>query len=109
MALIQKNLGQQYPAAITEADLYTVPASTSTVCSSIVICNKGASATTVRVAHCVGGGATTDKDYLYFDLSIAEHDTFIATIGICMSATDKIKVYSASGSVSFNLYGQERT
>jgi len=109
MATTVKNLGQVATAATTETDLYTVPGATSAVCSSIVICNRGATVATFRVSHAVGGGATANKDYLYYDVTLAGNDTFIATIGITMAATDKIRVYASTANLSFNLYGQETT
>jgi len=107
MALTRKVLGQQAPGATTETDLYTVPSATEAVCSSIVICNRGASAATFRVSVSVGGGATANKDYIYYDVTIAGNDTFIATIGITLGAEDKVKVYASSTNLSFNLFGQE--
>lgn len=107
MATAYKILGQSSPLATTETDLYTVPSLTSTVCSSISICNRGGTQTTFRVAVCQGGGATTNKDYLYYDVILAGNDTFIATIGITLATTDKIKVYSGNASLSFQAYGSE--
>jgi len=109
MATTIKNLGQVAASATTETDLYTVPAETSTVCSSLVVCNRGTSAATFRISHAVGGGNTANKDYLYYNLDIPANDTFIATIGVTMAATDKIKVYASTANLSFNLYGQENT
>ncbi len=108
MAQTIRVLGQVAPNATTETDLYTVP-SASTVCSSIVICNRGSSATTFRVSVAVGGGTTGNKDYLYYDVSLAGNDTFISTIGITLSITDKVKVYAGNASLSFSLFGQENS
>lgn len=107
MALIYKVLGQSAPSAITETDLYTVPASTSTIASSIIVTNRGTTQATFRVSIAVGGGATTNKDYIYYDLLIAGNDTFIATIGVTLATTDKVKVYASSANFSFSLYGSE--
>lgn len=109
MAVTIKNLGQSSPNATTETALYTCPASTTAVCSSIVVCNRGGAATTFRISHAVGGGATQNKDYLYYDTYISANDTFIATIGITVAASDKINVYSGNANLSYNLYGQENT
>ncbi len=109
MAAVLKNLGQSAPAGVTPTDLYTVPALTSTTCSTIIVCNRGGTTTTFRISNSVGGGATTDKDYLYYDVSIPGNDTFSATIGLTMATTDKIRVYAGNGSLSFNLYGVETT
>jgi len=109
MAEAYKSLGQSAPAATTETDLYTVPAATSAVCSTLIVCNRGGTSTTFRVSHAAGGGATQNKDYIYFDVTIPRYDTFTATLGITMATGDKIKVYAGNGNLSFNLYGTELT
>lgn len=103
-ALITK---QAAPNATTETDLYTVPALTTCVISSIVVCNRGATATTFRISHSVGGGATANKDYLYYSVIIPPNDTFIATVGPTLNAADKIRVYAGNASLSFTAYGEE--
>ena len=45
MATAYKVLGQSNPAATTLTTLYTVPAVTSAVCSTLSICNVGVSTT----------------------------------------------------------------
>ena len=102
-----KILGQNSPSATTETDLYTVPPATSAVCSSVSICNRGSSQTTFRVSISQGGVATANKDYLYYDVTLAGNDTFIATIGVTLAATDKIRVYSGSSNLSFQVWGTE--
>jgi hypothetical protein len=62
MANVYKILGQSSPSATTPTDLYTVPAATSTVCSSISICNWGGTQTTFRVSISPAGAATANKD-----------------------------------------------
>jgi hypothetical protein len=102
-------LGQAAPNATTETDLYTVPASTSAVCSTITICNRAATAATFRVSVSAGGGATASKDYLYYDVTVAGNDTFAATFGMTLATTDKVRVYASTANLSFNLFGQETT
>ena len=102
-----KILGQSAPSATTETDLYTVPSSTSTVASSLIICNRGASTATIRISVSVAGASTSNKDYIYYDLTIPAYDTFIATIGISLATTDKVRVYASTANVSFNLFGEE--
>lgn len=109
MATVIKVLGQAATSSTTETDLYTVPALKSTVVSSIVVCNRGASATTFRVSISVGGGATATKDYIYYDVTIPPYDTFIATVGLTLATTDKIRVYAGNANLSFSVYGQENT
>ena len=108
MADTLKVLGQSNPSATTLTTLYTVPAATSAVCSSIVVCNQAASAGTFRIAVRVAGAAIAAKQYLYYDTAIAANDTFVATIGISLAATDVVSVYASSATMSFNLFGVER-
>ena len=57
MATTRKVLGQVAPSATTDTTLYTVPAATSTVCSSLVVANRGEVTALVRVAVRVAGAA----------------------------------------------------
>ena len=107
MATTYKVLGQISPAATTETALYTVPASTSAIGSSIIIANRSTTVATFRVSIVVGGVATTNKDYIYYDLPIGANDTFIATIGITLATTDVVRVYASNTNLSFSLYGSE--
>jgi hypothetical protein len=107
MANVYKILGQSSPSATTSTDLYTVPAAKSTVCSSISICNRGATQTTFRVSISQGGVTITNKDYLYYDVTLAGNDTFIATIGVTLATTDKIRVYAGNANLSFQIFGTE--
>lgn len=108
MATTYKVLGQQAPAATTATDLYTVPGATQAVVSSIIVCNRSSSATaTFRISVSVAGAATTNKDYVYYDLIIGQSDTFIATIGLTLGATDKIRIYASTANLSFTAVGSE--
>ena len=109
MAIAYKVLGQQAPLATTEIALYTVPAATEAVASSITITNRGSTVSTFRVSIAVGGGATGSKNYLYYELPIAGYDTFIATIGVTLTATDEVRVYASSANLTFQLFGSEIT
>lgn len=99
---------QSIPAATTLTDAYTVPALTTAVLSSIVVCNQGSS-TTFRIAHSIAGAADTAAQYLYYNQAIAANATFTATLGITLTAGDVIRVYSVTGNVSFNIYGSQVT
>ena len=109
MADTFKVLGQTIPVAAILTDCYTVPAVTSTVISTIVVTNQVASNTTFRVSIAIAGAADTPKQYLYFDAIIAKNSTLTATLGITLATTDVVRVRSANGSVSFNIFGVEVT
>ena len=107
MADTLKVLGQVAPAATTLTDLYTAPAGTQVVVSSIIVCNRGNSDTTFRVAVVPGGASIENKHYLYYDTRIPAHDTLAAQIGITLGAQDVIRVQSDTGEVSFGAFGIE--
>ena len=102
-------LAQSMPAAATLTDLYTVPGATSTVVSSVTVCNQVAMATSWRLSVAIAGAANSGKQYLYYDLPHQANDTFIATIGLTLGAGDVVRVYSTDGNLSFNLSGVEET
>ena len=107
MANVYKILGQLATSATTETDLYTVPSATSTVCSSIVVCNRGGVATTFRVSVSAAGAVTDYKDYIYYDVTIAGNDTFVATVGVTLATTDVVRAYAGNANLSFQIYGTE--
>ena len=109
MASVYKILGQVAPSATTETALYTVPALTSAVVSTLVICNRGGTATTARVSVSAGGGATANKDYIIYDLAIPANEQYMATVGITMATTDRMRVYAGNGNLSFSVFGSEIT
>ena len=109
MATTYKVLGQSEPAATTAADLYTVPAATSTVVSSISICNRTTSAGTFRISVRPAGAAQADQHYLAFDAPIATKDTIILTVGLTLAATDVITVFSSNADTAFQAFGSELT
>lgn len=107
MATTLKVLGQSNPSATTLTTLYTVPASTSAVCSTLTVCNRSATATTFRVAVRPAGAGISNEHYLYYDVTIAGNDTFAATLGITLATTDVVSVYATLATLSFSLFGQE--
>ena len=88
--------------------LYTVPSATSTVCSTLVICNQGVS-TVFRVAVRPAGAALEAKNYLIVDNAINQYDSVFLTLGVSLATTDVVSVYAGATSVSFNLFGSELT
>ncbi len=109
MTIVVKPLGQLDPSAATLTDLYTAPSSTEAIVSTLMICNRSSVATAFRVALRALDASIVDKHYLYYDIAIPGNETFSATLGITMQATDVITVYATLGTLSFNLSGQEIT
>ena len=106
MSTLVGSIGQVAPLATTLTTLVTVPAGKGVVCSSLIVCNRDAAATTFRVAVRVGGAAISDEHYLYYDVPISGNTTFAATLGITLAAADVVSVYAGAATLSFNLFGQ---
>jgi hypothetical protein len=107
MATNYKVLGQVAPAANTLTTAYTVPSSTETVVSTIVVSNQGPTATTYRIAIRPDAEAAEQKHYIAYDVSIPTMDSLAITLGLTLNASDIISVESYSGLVSFNIFGSE--
>ena len=108
MANVYKVLGQVKPAATTATTLYTVPAATSAVCSTLSICNLNSS-TTYRIAIRPAGATLADIHYIVYDAAIEQYNTTLLTLGITLAATDVVTVYAGTANVVFNLFGSEIT
>jgi hypothetical protein len=105
-----KVLGQSIPTLATLTPLYTVPGATSTSVSSLVVCNQSTTtADSFRISVQISGATNTPAQYLYWNLALGPTDTFIATIGITLAATDVVQCYSTLGLCSFNLFGVQVT
>lgn len=106
MASVYKVLGQVSPAATTATTLYTVPSATSTVCSTITICNYGLS-TSYRIAVRPAGATLANQHYITYDAGINANETVFLTLGITLATTDVVTVYAGTATVSFGLFGSE--
>jgi glucose-6-phosphate dehydrogenase assembly protein OpcA len=104
-----KVLGQSNPSATTLTTLYTVPASTQAVCSTITICNTASTATTYRIAVRPAGASIATSQYLAYDAALPANDTATLTLGMTLAATDVVSVYAASANVAFSAFGVEIT
>jgi hypothetical protein len=109
MTVTRKVLGQQAPAAATWVDLYTCGASGGAIVSTLSACNRGLTDAAVRVAIRPSGAVLATTHYVYFDAKVPTKDTLTSTIGLTLSSTDVVSVYSDTGNVSFSLFGQETT
>jgi hypothetical protein len=98
----------QLEGSTTLSALYTVPAATQATVSSFVVCNRTSATRTFRMSIAVAGAADDAKQYLYFDVTLTKNNTFAATLGITLGATDVVRVQaSANTSLSFSLFGVE--
>jgi glucose-6-phosphate dehydrogenase assembly protein OpcA len=107
MATAYKVLGQVAPSATTATTVYTVPAATSAVVSSIAVCNRAGTAATFRLSVRPDGASLANQHYLTYDAALDANDTIILTIGVTMDATDVLEAYASSGDLTFQAYGSE--
>ena len=107
MPTVYKVLGQSNPAATTNTTLYTVPASTSAVISTITICNQASSAATYRIAVRPAGASIANQHYVVYGATVAASDTTALTLGLTLATTDVITVFASTATLSFNAYGSE--
>lgn len=109
MATAYKVLGQAAPGATTATDVYTVPATTESVISTIVIANRSATAATFRLSVRPDGASQLNEHYLAYDVPLAGNDSTTLTLGITMNAGDVITVYGSTANLSWNVFGTEIT
>ena len=107
MPTTYKVLGQSAPSATTATTLYTVPSATSTVVSTITVCNQASTAATYRIAVRPAGEALAAKHYIVYGATVPASDTTTLTLGLTLATTDVITIYASSATVSFNAYGSE--
>ena len=107
MPTVYKVLGQSNPAATTATTLYTVPAATSTIVSTITVCNQAATAGTYRIAVRIAGASLAKPQYVVYDASLSANSTDTITLGITLAATDVVTVYASTADFSFSAFGTE--
>jgi hypothetical protein len=110
MATSYKSLGQLDLTTTSLTTLYTCPASTETVISTVIIANRNASATTFRLAIRVDGDAISNQHYIAYDVPVAANDSTTLTLGITLQATDVVTVSADDADrLSINVFGAEIT
>jgi hypothetical protein len=98
MATLTKALART-AAATSSATLYTVPASTTTVISNIVVTNSAASAATFTI--------TLDGVDLFKTVAIAANSTAMFDIKQVLATTKIIAGFASAVTVSFHISGVE--
>ena len=102
-----KVLAQAATSATTATDLLTVGASKQVVISTLVVCNRGATATTFRIAIRPDGAALASSQYIAYDVAIAANDSTNLTLGLTIDASDVVTVYAGNANLTFSAFGSE--
>lgn len=107
MPTAYKVLGQSAPSATTDTTLYTVPAATEAVISTVSVANRGTSAASFRIAVRPAGASIANQHYVAYDVTVDANSTIPWTIGMTLSATDVLTVRSSTANLSFSAFGSE--
>ena len=107
MPTIYKVLGQAAPSATTNTDVYTSPAATQSVVSTITIANRAATASTFRLAIRPAGAAIANQHYIAYDVPVAGNDSTNLTLGVTLAATDVVTVYCGTANFSVSVFGSQ--
>lgn len=105
---IYKILGQYASSGTTANDVYAVSSGKQGIVSTITVCNTTASALTFSIAvRPSADSAVAAKHYITNTAPIPAYSTISYTLGITMSAGDKVNVAASATGVSFSLFGTE--
>lgn len=108
MPTVYKVLGQAAPANTSNANLYTVPASTSAIVSTLVIANTTATAALAEVYVRIAGAAAATSNAVLYDASIPANSTATFTLGMTLATTDIITVQTGTANaLTFTAFGSE--
>jgi hypothetical protein len=108
LASTYKILGQSAPADTSNATLYTTPALTQTIVSSITATNVTLSAANSRIFVVPSGGSASASNAVVYDGSLAANTVQAFTLGITLGAADFIQVRTETAdAITFQAFGQE--
>lgn len=112
MAVTYKVLAQVRPSTTADTTVYTVPAGTTTVVSSMVLTNSAANtaftvSATVRLRI---GGAAVATSQILMNTTLTSIDTQAFTSGITLNAGDVITVTAnLASALTMHVFGSEIT
>lgn len=104
-----KVLGQVATAATTDTTLYTVPASTESIISTLIVANRSATAADFRIAIRPNGDTLADLHFIAFDVAVGASDSTTLTLGLTVNAADVITVRASTADLTFSVFGSEIT
>ena len=93
-------------AATTLTTIYTATAEVAV--STMVVCNRGASATTFRLSHAPAGAADAVGQYFAYDVAIAANTMVPFTMGVCLATTDVLRAYAGNANLTVVVWGEEQ-
>ena len=109
MPTAYKVLAQAAPTATSNTDIYTVPAGTETIISTLVVANRGTAAASYRIAIRPDAATLANTHYIAFDVAIPASDSVNLTLGLTLNASDVVTVYASTANFTFSIFGSEIT
>ena len=109
MAITYKILGQVNPSANTLTTIYTTPAATQTVVSTITICNLGNVASQFSLAVRPAGASIANSMYINYQTVIPGNDTIAVSIGLTLGNTDVLSCNVLTSTIALSAFGAENT
>lgn len=110
MPTIYKVLAQSAPSSTSISNVYSVPVSTNTIVSTLMICNRATVNASYNIAIQPAGAALANQHYVAFNSVVPANDTIALTVGMSLAATDNIAVQANTTGVnnlSFTIFGTE--
>lgn len=110
MPTIYKVLAQSAPGNTALINVYTVPVTTNTIVSTLMVCNRGNANAQYNIAVVPGGASIANQHYVAFNATCPANDTITITVGMSLAATDNIAVQANSAGANilgFTLFGTE--
>lgn len=103
-----KILGQITGSNASRA-IYTVPAGSQAVVSSVVFANRSTSVSFYRIAAITSGSTLADRNYLAYDIPLSGSDSIALTLGVTLNTGDRLEGYSSGSNISssFTAFGTE--
>jgi hypothetical protein len=103
-----KVLAQANLTTTSDTDIYTVPSSTETIVSTLIVANISAAATTFNIAVRPNDETLANKHYIAKEVPIAANDSTTLTLGITMDAADVVTATAGTANaISLNVFGAE--
>jgi hypothetical protein len=91
----------------TYATLYSTPASTEAIISTIAICNTASANATYRIGIMGSAGTPGAAQWLVHGATVAANDTVFLTVGITLDPQKFIRISSSANTVTFSAFVSE--
>ena len=94
----------------TYATLYNTGASTTAICSTILVTNTAATAATYRIGYTSGSAGTpaiANGEWFVYDATVQPNDSVALTLGVSLGNSKYLRVSSSANTVCFNAFVSE--